>query len=90
MYRKAEDNLRMTEDEASERYPDEYILMKRDNRNMLHTMGTVLYIGDDYYELSALNHSFGDSLGVESGVSLGIVIEGLNHMRSLGGIVVGE
>ena len=47
MYRKIEDNQRMTENEACLKYPDSYILMQRDNRNMFNPTGVVLYVGDE-------------------------------------------
>jgi hypothetical protein len=82
MYHKIEENLRMTVNEAAERYPDSFILVQRDNEDICDPIGSVLYIGDDFDELF--------SLQVDSSVPLGIVIEGLNHRRSLGGVVVGE
>jgi hypothetical protein len=82
MYIKIEPALRMTRNEASERYPDKYILLQRDNRDMFDPIGIVLYIGDNYDELFSLMMNFD--------VPLGLVVEGLNHQRSLGGIAVGE
>ena len=82
MYRKIEPAVRMTANEASERYPNSYILMQRENRDMFDPVGTVLYIGDDGDELF--------SLQVNQPVPLGIVIEGLHLQYSLGGVVVGE
>ena len=83
MYKKIEPSLRMTANEASERYPDSYIVMRMDSMNPSNDMGTVLYIGDDGDELFSLVMKFDDP-------SLCGVTEGLNHMRSLGGIVIGE
>ena len=82
MYKKIEPIPRMTRNEASERYPDNYILIQRDSRDIFDPVGNVLYIGDNYDELF--------SLMMDSDVPLGLVVEGLNHQRSLGGIVVGE
>ena len=80
MYRKIEGDLRMTLNEASERFPDSFILIRRDNRDLFNPMGTVLYIGDDYHELFSMQVDMDDSLG--------IVVDGLNHHRSLGGIEI--
>jgi len=83
MYRKIEPPLRMTKNEASERYPDSYFLIRMDSTNLSNDMGTVLYVGDDGDEL----FSFGMKL--EDPTNCG-VSEGLNLHRSLGGVVVGE
>ena len=82
MYREIEPVLRMTANEASERYPDEFIMMRMDSMDPSNDMGTVLYIGDDGDELFALVMRLDDP-------SLCGVTEGLNHQRSLGGVVVG-
>ena len=74
------DNLRMTDIEASERYPNCYIAMRKDSRSS--GMGTVLYVGDDQGELFQL------VLRLENPAFCG-VLEGLNLRRSLGGVVVG-
>ena len=81
MHKKIDGNPRMTTNEASARYPDSYILVKRDSRGLSNVMGTILYIGDNYDELFRIMLEIDDS-------SLCIVIEGLNHQRSLGGIVI--
>jgi hypothetical protein len=78
MYRKVEDTPHMTMHEASERYPDNFILMQMDNRDIYDPAGIVLYLGDNYNELFSLMMKFD--------VPLGLVVEGLNHQRSLGGI----
>ena len=83
MYRKIEPALRMTVNEASEKYPNEYVLMQMDNKNLSDDMGTALYVGDDGDELFSLVIKFIDP-------SFYRVIEGLNHLRSLGGIVFGS
>jgi hypothetical protein len=88
VYHKVEDNLRMTENEASERYPNEYVLMRPDSRRS--NTGAVLYVGDSYNELFSLMCKMEDTLGVDDGVLLGVVVEGLQHRYSLGGVVVGE
>ena len=83
MYKKIEGSPHMTMHEASECYPDNYILMQMDESNMLNPAGIVLYIGDDGDELF--------SLQVNQPVAQGIVFEGTNLQirHSLGGIVVG-
>jgi hypothetical protein len=83
MYRKIEVNRRMTTHEASERYPDSYIAMRMDSMNPSNIMGTVLYVGDNQREIFSVVVKLDDP-------SLCGVIEGLNHRRSLGGVVVGE
>ena len=79
MYVKVEDNQRMTDIEASERFPDSYIIMRMDSMNT--QMGTVLYVGDDLDEII--------SLVMQQTEPYCGVIEGLSHQRSLGGVVVG-
>ena len=79
MYQKVWDNQRMTDIEASERYPDSFIIMRMDW--MDSQMGTVLYVGDNQNEII--------SLVMELHEPFCGVIEGLNHQRSLGGVVVG-
>jgi hypothetical protein len=74
------DNLRMTDIEASERYPDSYIAMRKDS--MTSQMGTVLFVGDNEGELMGLIMCLDDP--TYCGVR-----EGLNLQRSLGGVVVG-
>ena len=81
MYKKIIECPHMTMHEASECYPDNYILMQRDNRDIFNPSGIILYIGDNYDELY--------SLMMKINVPLGLVFEGLNHQRSLGGVVVG-
>ena len=73
-------NLRMTQIEASERYPNRYIAMRLDN--MFSEMGEVLYIGDNQSELLRL------ILDLDDPTYCG-VHEGLDIQRSLGGVVVG-
>jgi len=82
MYRLIEENPRMTRNQASEEYPDSYILMQRDNRDTFDPIGVVLYVGDDYDELF--------SLQVDLPVRLGVVIEGINisSKMTLGDLVV--
>ena len=81
MYMKIENSPRMTDNQACEAYPDQYILMQRDNQYAFEQSGIVLYVGDDFSELFALQ--------VDLPVPSGVVIEGLNFRRSLGGVVVG-
>ena len=82
MFQRVEENQRMTMHEASERYPDKYVLMQMDDRELFNPSGTVLCIGDNGDELF--------SVQVKWNVPLGLVVEGLNHQRSMGGIAVGE
>ena len=82
MYRKIEPTLRMTVNEASEKYENDYILIRMDSRNPSINMGTVLYVGDDGDELFSLVMKLDDP-------SLYRVAEGLNHRCNLGGIVIG-
>ncbi|MDR2167053.1 MAG: hypothetical protein LBE35_04275 [Clostridiales bacterium] len=79
MYRKIDPPLHMTEIEASSRFPDEYILMQRDNRDLC-SAGLVLYVGDDYMELFRK--------GDQDNVPLALVIEGDHHWSYIGGVVV--
>ncbi|MCL1884491.1 MAG: hypothetical protein FWF81_12180 [Defluviitaleaceae bacterium] len=82
MYKKIENSPRMTESEATELYPDKYILMQMDNCDTFDPSGIVLYVGDDFDELFSLQ------IGLP--VSLGVVIEGLNisSRLTLGDLVV--
>ena len=81
MYRKIEPALRMTRNEASERFPDNFIVMQMDSMDLSDDVGTVLYVGDNRRELYAVIMSLNQPF-------CGIC-EGLNHRRSLGGVVVG-
>ena len=81
MYKKIENSRRMTANEACAIYSDDFILMRSDNLNFNIT-GIVLYVGDDYQELYRM------AQGLEN-PSFCIVLEGLNHQRSLGGVVAG-
>ena len=74
------DNVRMTDIEASEKYPNNYIAMRMDDRT--GQMGTVLFIGDDQSELFRLVLNLDDPM--HCGVH-----EGINLQNSLGGVVVG-
>jgi len=82
MYQTIAGNQRMTTNEAAERFPDSFIVMRMDNMDVSHRMGTVLYIGDDQNELFSLLIELDDP-------TLCGVSEGLNRRCSLGGIVVG-
>jgi hypothetical protein len=79
MYHKIEENQRVTDIEAAENYPDSYIIVRRDS--MYSEAGTVLYIGDNMGELISLSMTLNEPF-------CGI-LEGLNHRRSLGGVVIG-
>jgi len=81
MYKKIEPALRMTRNEASARYPEAFIIMQMDSMNLSDDVGTVLYVGDEERELCALV--------VSLALPFSGVVDGLNHRRSLGGIVVG-
>ena len=80
MFMKVENKPRMTMHEAAERYPDNYVLMQRDNADMYDPEGHILYLGESFDELFDLQ--------VDLPVPLGLVVEGLNHQRDLGGIVI--
>ena len=54
MYRKIEENLHMTMHDASERYPDSYLLMQMDDRSMFNPSGIVLFVGDNGDELFSI------------------------------------
>lgn len=82
MYKKIESALHMTANEASRRYAGGHIVMRMDSKNLSNDMGSVLYVGDDGDELFSLVMKFDDP-------SIYRVVEGLNHRRSLGGVVVG-
>ena len=83
MYRKVESTQLLSESEAIEKYPDNYILFQSDGRKLLDPIGHVIYVGDDDDELF--------SLQVRLPVRGGVVIEGDNIRGriSLGGIAVG-
>ena len=83
MYNKINGSPRMTTNQASEAYPHDYILMKRDNdSDMFDPVGVVLYTGDNFDELFALQ--------VNLPVKFGVVIEGvnINSKLTLGDLVV--
>ena len=82
MYKKIESTKRMTKNEATELYPNSYILIYWDNAKVFDETGTVLYIGDDRKELFSLVMQQDDPTNY--GVS-----EGLNLQRSLGGLIIG-
>ena len=73
-------NLRRSDNEASERYPDSYIAMRKDSRTS--QMGTVLFVGDNQSELMKL------ILNLDDSTFCGINI-GLNLQCTLGGVVTG-
>ena len=79
MYQRVYDEQHMTDNEVSEHYPDSYALVRWDSTESV--TGTILYIGDDRDELFSLSMTLSDPVCG--------VIEGLNHQRSLGGVVVG-
>ena len=54
MYNKIEPPIRMTRNEASERYSDSYIVMQMGSMDLSDDVGTVLFVGDNRQELYAL------------------------------------
>jgi hypothetical protein len=82
MYKEVEGNQRMSSNEAAERYPDSYIIMRMDSMDISNQMGTVLYVGDKQREIFSVLVNLKDS-------NLCGVSEGMNLRRSLGGVVVG-
>ena len=83
MYRKIEEELKISTNEASEMFPDSYILMRLESDDTLNRVGTALYIGDTHRELLPVRKALEDR-------TLCTIVEGLNHRRSLGGVIVGE
>ena len=81
MYKKIEPPLRMTANEASERYPDSFIIMQMDSMDLSDDVGTVLYVGEDESEMFALV--------VKLQLPYSGVVQGVNYHCSLGGVVVG-
>ena len=79
MYQRIDDTQSMTDIEASTQYPDSYMLVRRDS--MYSEAGTILYVGDNMGELISLSMVIDEPF-------CGI-LEGLNHQRSLGGVVIG-
>jgi hypothetical protein len=79
--KKVDPPLRMTTNDASVKFPRDYILMQMDDYNPSNDMGTVLYIGDSYKNLSDVR--------VAIKIENCCIIEGLVYQNSLGGIVVG-
>ena len=77
VYRKLEPALRMTNIDASERFPDEYFIIRLDNQKALNQMGTVLYVGNDGEELFGLALRFDDPTNCR-------VSEGTNLQRAWG------
>ena len=81
MYKKIEPTLRMTSNEAAINYPDSYIIMRWDTMNPSNDMGTVLYVGNERREMFSLVMKLDDPTNCG-------VTEGINHRRSLGGVVI--
>jgi len=73
-------NLRMSDNEASERYPNSYIAMRKDSRTS--QMGTVLFVGDNQSELMKLILNLDDS--TYCGINIG-----MNLKCTLGGAMTG-
>jgi hypothetical protein len=82
MYQEVEGHPRMTINEATERYPNNYIVMRMDNRDISNDMGTLLYIGDDQEETISL-------MGESDATNRYLFAEGLHLMSTLGGVAVG-
>ena len=83
MYQVVEGNLRMTANEATERFPDSFLVTRMDSMDVSEDMCTVLYIADNQDEAISLLSKLDDP-------SLCGVSEGLNiQRRNLGGVVFG-
>ena len=82
MYKKIEPTLRMSRNEASEHYPNSFIVMQMDSMKLSDDVGTVLYAGDNEKELYRLIVNLNQPFCG--------VVEGLNFQRNcLGGVIVG-
>jgi len=79
MYREV--NKQMTDNQAVKDFPNSYIAMRR-NDNRLAQEGLALYEGDNEEELF-------DMILKRLDKSRCIIIEGVNHRRSLGGLLKG-
>ena len=81
MYRQAEETIRNRRNVIYEMFPDNYCLVRKDNRRDMDPVCEVLYIGDDFSELFGLQVDMEDSHLV--------VVEGRNIMlrNSWGGFV---
>jgi len=81
VYKKIEPTLRMSRNEASEHYPNSFIVMQMDSMKLSDDVGTVLYVGDNERELYRLIISLNQPYCG--------VLEGIDLMRNcLGGVVV--
>jgi hypothetical protein len=81
MHKKIDPPLRMTTNDAMEKFPRDYILMQIDSYDMPDYMGTVLFTGDSMDELYDVKRT----LNRENCC----VIEGSKLQSSLGRVVVG-
>ena len=81
MYRKLEGLPKMSRNEISEAYPENYVLVRKESRDKAYTDLEALYVGDDDNELFGLQVEMNDSLLV--------IVDGRNIVRrnSWGGIV---
>ena len=81
MYRQAEETIRGRPNAISEMFPENFCLVRMDNRREMQPVCEVLYIGDDFSELFGLQVEMEDSHLV--------VVEGRNIRvrNSWGGIV---
>jgi hypothetical protein len=82
VYKELTASSKLTVNEASEQYPDNFILMRMDSLNISDPTGLVLYVGDNGDELFDLQ--------VQAGIPNGLVVDGMNRQQSLGGIFVGS
>ena len=61
MYRQAQEAIRLRPNAISEMFPDNYCLVRMENRREMHPVCEVLFIGDDFSELFALQVDMEDS-----------------------------
>ena len=80
MHKKIEPALHMTRNEASERYPDSFIIMQMNSMDLSDDVGAVLYVGEDQNEMFALV--------AKLGLPFSGIVQGINHLCNLGGVVV--
>jgi|GEM_PF-645639 len=84
MVKKIEPTQRMSSNDAAVMYPDNYIIMRIDSIKMTPgKKGDILFISDAEDELYPVMRELDKN-------ALYLVTEGMNHRRSLGGVVVGE
>ena len=81
MYWPAEETVRNRPNEISDLFPDNYCLVRMDNRREMHPVCEVLYIGDNFSEL------FGVQVDMEDSHLVVIPGRNINIRNSWGGIV---